>query len=189
MEKNKTDFLTGKCLIAMPNLRDEYFAKSIILICSHTTDGAIGFVLNQQIKDFNFADLANQLPITPQYPVEPIKLHQGGLLERIRGFVLHSTDYIKNDTVVINKDIAISSSIDIISDIAYGIGPKENLIALGYSSWAPQQLENEIKNNTWLVVQPDNELIFRTKDEEKWQKAIDELGIDISRLSADSGHA
>ena len=90
---------------------------------------------------------------------------------------------------VINKDIAISSSIDIISDIAYGIGPKENLIALGYSSWAPQQLENEIKSNSWLVLQPDNELIFHTKDEEKWQKAIDELGIDISRLSTNSGHA
>ena len=107
----------------------------------------------------------------------------------MRGFVLHSTDYIKPDTVVIDDKIAISSSIDIITDIAFGTGPKENLIALGYASWAPQQLENEIVNNSWLVANPTPELVFRTKDEEKWQKAIESLGIDLTRLIAKAGHA
>ena len=109
--------------------------------------------------------------------------------KKVRGFVLHSTDYIKPDTVVIDDKMAISSSIDVITDIAFGIGPKENLIALGYASWAPQQLENEIRNNSWLVADPTPELVFRTKDEEKWQKAIESLGIDLAHLSSRVGHA
>lgn len=148
-----------------------------------------GFRCEQKIKEFSFADLANQLPINTIHPIEPIDLHQGGPLEKVRGFVLHSTDYIKPDTVVIDDKIAVSSSIDIITDIAFGTGPKENLIALGYASWAPQQLESEIVNNSWLVANPTPELVFRTKDEEKWQKAIESLGIDLSRLVAKAGHA
>ncbi len=186
---NKTDFLTGKCLVAMPNMPDERFSQSLIYICSHSKDGAMGFVVNKKIKEFSFADLATQLPINPLHPITPIDLHQGGPLEKIRGFVLHSTDYIKNDTFVIDENIAISSSIDILTDIAFGIGPKDNLIALGYTSWSAEQLENEIKNNDWLIITPNTDLVFRTKDEEKWQKAIDEIGIDINRLSYFSGHA
>ncbi len=189
MIKTNDSYLTGKCLIAMPNMDDERFAGSLIYICSHTKEGAMGFVVNKKIKEFSFADLANQLPISTIKPIAPIELHQGGPLEKVRGFVIHSTDYVKEDTIVISDNIAVSSSIDIITDIAFGMGPKENLIALGYASWAPQQLEREIMNNTWLVTQPDSELVFRTKDEEKWQKAIDSLGIDINHLSVYSGHA
>ena len=137
-------YLTGKCLVSMPNMDDERFAGTLIYICSHSKEGAMGFVVNKKIKEFSFADLANQLPINTIHPIEPIDLHQGGPLEKVRGFVLHSTDYIKPDTVVIDDKIAVSSSIDIITDIAFGTGPKENLIALGYASWAPNQLEQEI---------------------------------------------
>ncbi len=189
MIKNDDNYLTGKCLIAMPNMNDERFAGSLIYICSHTKDGAMGFVVNKKIKEFSFADLANQLPISTIKPIAPIELHQGGPLEKVRGFVIHSTDYVKDDTIVISDNIAVSSSIDIITDIAFGMGPKENLIALGYASWAPQQLEREILNNTWLVTKPDTELMFRTKDEEKWQKAVDSIGIDLTRLSSFSGRA
>ena len=187
MIKNDDNYLTGKCLIAMPNMNDERFAGSLIYICSHTKDGAMGFVVNKKIKEFSFADLANQLPISTIRPIAPIELHQGGPLEKVRGFVIHSTDYVKDDTIVISDNIAVSSSIDIITDIAFGMGPKENLIALGYASWAPQQLEREILNNTWLVTKPDTELMFRTKDEEKWQKAVDSIGIDLTRLFFRSG--
>lgn len=189
MIKTNDSYLTGKCLIAMPNMDDERFAGSLIYICSHTKEGAMGFVVNKKIKEFSFADLANQLPISTIKPIAPIELHQGGPLEKVRGFVIHSTDYVKDDTIIISDNIAVSSSIDIITDIAFGMGPKENLIALGYASWAPQQLEREIMNNTWLVTKPDCELVFRTKDEDKWQKAIDTLGIDINHLSTFSGHA
>lgn len=190
MMENKRDlYLTGKCLVSMPHMEDERFADTLIYICSHSKEGAMGFVVNKKIKEFSFADLANQLPISTTHPVEPIDLHQGGPLEKIRGFVLHTTDYIKPDTVVIDDKMAVSSSIDIITDIAFGMGPKENLIALGYASWAPQQLENEIRSNSWLVTDPTPELVFRTKDEEKWQKAIESLGIDLNRLSSRAGHA
>ena len=182
-------YLTGKCLVSMPDMADERFADTLIYICSHSREGAMGFVVNKKIKEFSFADLANQLPINTIYPVEPIDLHQGGPLEKVRGFVLHATDYIKRDTVVIDEKIAISSSIDIITEIAFGMGPKENLIALGYARWAPMKLEKEIANNAWLVANPTPELVFRTKDEEKWQKAIESLGIDLTRLVSKAGHA
>ncbi len=187
--ENNQNYLTGKCLVAMPNIADDRFENSLIYICSHTKDGAMGFVVNKKLQEFSFADLASQLPIKTVKPVENIELHQGGPLERVRGFVLHSTDYIKEDTIVIDDKIAISSSVDVITDIVFGLGPKENIIALGYASWAPQQLEQEIINNSWLVIEPDNELVFRTKDEDKWQKAIDSLGVDLAHLSAFAGHA
>ncbi len=186
---NDGNYLKGKCLAAMPNMDDERFSNSLIYICTHTKDGAMGFVVNKKIKEFSFADLATQLPINTMKPIEPIDLYQGGPLEKIRGFVLHSTDYIKADTIVIDESIAISSSIDIITDIAFGNGPRENLIALGYASWAPQQLEKEIINNSWLVTNPTPELVFRTKDEDKWQKAVDTLGFDINYLSCRTGRA
>ena len=182
-------YLTGKCLVAMPSMQDERFANTVIYICSHTENGAMGFVVNKKIKDFSFSDIASQLPIANLNYSLPIDLHQGGPLEKVRGFVIHSTDYIKEDTVVIDDKIAISSSIDIITDIAFGIGPKENLIALGYASWAPKQLEQEIVQNSWMVLTPTTDLVFRTKDEEKWQKAIDALGIDLGRLSEFCGRA
>ena len=100
-----------------------------------------------------------------------------------------TSEYVKDDTVLVNDNIAISSSLDVITDIAFGLGPKENLIALGYASWAPNQLEQEIINNNWLVVNPTPELVFRTKDEEKWKKAIDSLGFDVMHLSRTMGRA
>ncbi len=182
-------YLTGKCLAAMPGIGDERFDRSLIYICSHTKDGAMGFVVNKKIKEFSFTDLANQLPISHLKPIVPMDLYQGGPLEKIRGFVLHSVDYLKQDSVIIDQNIAVSSSIDILTDIATGIGPRDNLIALGYASWQPHQLENEIINNTWLVVPSSTELVFRTKDEDKWKRAIETLGIDINRLSDFSGRA
>lgn len=173
----------------MPNMNDERFNNSLIYICSHNREGAMGFVVNKKLQEFSFADLASQLPIKTIKPVESIELHQGGPLERVRGFVIHSTEYVKEDTIIIDDKIAISSSIDVITDIAFGLGPRDNIIALGYASWAPKQLEQEIINNTWLVIEPNTELVFRTKDEEKWQKAIDSLGFDINRLSIAPGHA
>lgn len=187
--KNDPSYLTGKCLAAMPNLQDERFVNSLIYICSHTKDGAMGFVVNKTLQEISFADLASQLPIKTIKPIDQISLHQGGPLEKVRGFVLHSTEYVKEDTVLIDESIAVSSSIDVITDIAFGFGPKENLIALGYASWAPQQLEKEIVNNSWLVVTPTPELVFRTKDEEKWQKAVSSLGFDINYLSCAMGRA
>lgn len=189
MTDNNQNYLNGKCLISMPNLNDERFERSVVYICSHTKEGAMGFVVNKKIKEFSFADLASQLPISNIHPRTPIDLYQGGPMDKVRGFVLHSTDYLKGDSMVIGEGIAVSSSIDILTDIAFGHGPRDNLIALGYASWAPQQLEQEIINNSWLVASSSPELVFRTKDEDKWQKALDSIGIDINRLSGIAGRA
>lgn len=189
MKKPNENYLTGKCLVSMPNMKDERFERALVYIVSHTKDGAMGFVVNKKIKEFSFADLASQLPITLSQPLVPMDLHQGGPLDKVRGFVLHSTDYKKGDTIVIDDQIAISSSLDVLTDIAFGLGPQDNLIALGYASWAPKQLEEEIKNNSWIVAPATPELVFRTKDEEKWQKAFEAVGIDICRLSDCAGRA
>lgn len=189
MYKLNTENLTGKCLISSPYLDDEHFMRSVIYICSHTKDGAMGFVINKKLQEFSFADLTVQLPISNINPNQEIYLHQGGPLEKIRGFVIHSTDYVKSDTIIIDKQIAISSSLDIITDIAFGIGPKDNIIALGYSSWSAKQLEQEIINNNWFIADPEPELVFRTKDEDKWQKALQHVGIEIDQLSSFSGRA
>ena len=141
------NYLNGKCLIASPNMEDERFANTLIYICSHTASGAMGFVINKKFEEFSFKDLARQLTIPTLCPVAPIDIHQGGPLETIRGFVIHSSEYMQKDSIKVSSDVAISSSIEVISDIANGIGPSQNIIALGYSCWKAQQLEQEIIRN------------------------------------------
>ena len=188
------DNITGKCLIASPWMEDERFNGATIYVCSHNKNGSIGFVFNQKLKEFSFSDLALSLPIDHKkiagfMDIASNPLYQGGPVEKIRGFVLHSPEYIREDTILIKNKFAVSSSVDIITDIAFGIGPKENLVALGYVAWGPNQLEKEIINNSWLITEPTAELVFRTKDEDKWQKALDESGIDLSRMLSSTGNA
>lgn len=182
-------YLTGKCLISMPRSDDDYFSHSLIYVCSHNQDGAFGFIVNKTIDDISFNDLSTQLATQRISTENKINLHHGGPLEKVRGFVLHSTDYIKQDTIIIDNNIAISSSIEILNDIATGDGPQQNIIALGYASWAPMQLEDEIKNNVWLIADANLDLVFNTKDEDKWQAAIKSLGFDVIQLSPVSGNA
>ena len=187
-----SNYLTGKCLVSMPHIDDEIFSHSVVYICMHNQEGAMGFMVNKQLREFRFSDLISQFNIGTSGmidPVEPIVLHQGGPLERIRGFVLHSLDYKQEGTVAVDDKFAVSSTLGVLSDIAFGKGPRYNLIALGYSSWNPQQLENEIIYNNWLVVDPTPELLFKTRDEDKWQKAIDDLGFDVNRIGLQTGRA
>ena len=182
-------YLSGKCLVTMPDMQDEIFKNSVIYICSHNSNGAVGFVVNKQIQELSFADLALRLALPNANHLAQINLYQGGPLEKVRGFVLHSTDYVKADTVLIDAKMAISSSIDILNDISFGIGPEDNLIALGYTSWAPKQLDMEVLSNRWMIVEPNKDLIFRTRDEDKWQRAMDELGVNMANLSPRAGLA
>ncbi len=189
MTDTNTNYLTGKCLVSMPGLNDDNFKNALIFVCSHNKDGAMGFVINKKIKEFSFNDLANQLPIATSQPITPIDLYQGGPMDKVRGFVLHTTDYMKGDSIAIGEDIAVSSSVDILTDIAFGNGPKNNLIALGYASWSPNQLEQEIIANSWLVVPATPELVFKTKDEDKWLAALSSIGVDAARLCGLPGRA
>lgn len=182
-------YLSGKCLVAMPDLEDENFKNSVIYLCSHNNSGAFGLVVNHRLRELSFADLAMKLALPSANHLAQIGLYNGGPLEKIRGFVLHSTDYVRGDTVVIDAEMAISSSVDILNDISFGHGPEDNLIALGYANWQAGQLEKEILCNRWMVVEPSRNLIFRTKDEDKWQRAMDEFGINFTNLSPRAGRA
>ncbi|MBQ8481719.1 MAG: YqgE/AlgH family protein [Alphaproteobacteria bacterium] len=182
--------LMGKFLIAMPILDgDDIFSRSVVYICSHTNRGAMGIIINKPLEKYTFSDLSLQLPLKSYEKLNEVNLYTGGPLEKIRGMVLHSTDYMKEGTIEIADGIAVSSTNEIIADIAFDKGPDDKLVALGYSFWQPQQLENEILNNDWLVIDSDKELLFRTKDAEKWQRALDESGIRMDSFVAITGHS
>ncbi len=182
-------YLTGKCLVSMPNIKDSRFYNSVIYICEHTKDGALGLVVNHSLEDFYFSDLIKQLNLSNSLLTdEHIVLHEGGPIEKARGFILHSSEYCQESTLRVTEEIGISSSINTINDIVLGTGPRYNLIALGYSAWTPQQLEKEIIDNTWLIVEPSKELLFKTKNQDKWQKAIDSLGFDLTNISPTIGN-
>lgn len=181
--------LVGSFLAAMPGMDDERFAESVVYVCSHGKEGTMGFIINKKLKDFSFSDLAVNIPIHTPANLESMFLYQGGPLEKIRGFVLHSAEYNKPGTFRIDNNVAISSSLDILTDIAYGQGPKNNLIALGYSGWEPMQLETELIYNKWMIVPANADLLFNTPDELKWQRAMDESGIDLTRFVSATGHA
>jgi putative transcriptional regulator len=193
----KRGYLDGQMLIAMPAMRDERFARSLIYICAHSSDGAMGIVVNQAAGNVKFPDLLVQLEVIPakdliQLPssAETVKVLKGGPVETGRGFVLHSADFfIENSTLPIDDGICLTATLDILKAIARGKGPESAVLALGYAGWAPGQLENEITENGWLNCDADTELIFGTDVELKYEKAMRKLGIDLGKLSSDAGHA
>lgn len=189
MALTKEKFLSGKILISSPKMEDDAFWESVVYLCSHDHDGAMGFVINKKLKDFSFSDLAVPLDLTPKNRLQDMFLYQGGPVEKIRGFVLHSAEYYKPGTYQVNKQISVSSSLDVLKDIAYGIGPVDNLVALGYCTWAPSQLEKEIINNDWFVSDASNTLLFHTDDQDKWQFAMDQTHIDLNRFIFEVAHA
>lgn len=182
-------FLTGKFLVSMPDTEDDIFNHAVVYVCSHGKEGAMGFVINKKLNWATFVDLSVPLPPHPTADLSSIFLYQGGPLEKVRGFVLHTPEYNKSGTFKIDNNVAISSSMDVLTDIANGTGPEKNIIAMGYSGWNPQQLEAEIVDNRWLVVPSDPEIMFNTPDEFKWERALDEAGVDFSRLINVTGHA
>ena len=182
--------LMGKFLVAMPALGDDdLFSRSVVYVCSHTNRGAMGLIINKPLEQYTFSDLTFQLPLKNYEKLNEVGLYTGGPVERVRGMVLHTTDYIKDGTVEIADGIAVSSTNEIIADIAFDKGPDDKLVALGYSFWQPNQLENEIYNNDWLVIDADKELLFRTKDALKWQRAMDESGIRLDSFIGITAHS
>jgi putative transcriptional regulator len=190
-------YLDGQMLIAMPAMSDERFARSVIYVCAHSTEGAMGIVVNQPAQNIKFPDLLVQLEVIPateriELPTqaEDVKVLKGGPVETGRGFVLHSADFfIENSTLPIDEGICLTATLDILKAIARGSGPENAILALGYAGWAPGQLEQEIQQNGWLHCDADPELIFGTDTDAKYEKALRKIGIDLGMLSSDSGHA
>jgi putative transcriptional regulator len=192
----KRGYLDGQMLIAMPSMRDERFSRSLIYVCAHSSDGAMGIIVNQVAANVNFPDLLVQLEVIPaadviQLPQRAgsVKVLKGGPVETGRGFV-HSADFfIENSTLPIDDGICLTATLDILKAIARGDGPASAVLALGYAGWAPGQLENEIQENGWLHCAADSELIFGNDNESKYQRALKKLGIDLGMLSSEAGHA
>jgi putative transcriptional regulator len=182
-------YLTGQLLIAMPGLRDARFARTVIYMCAHNEDGAMGLVINRLIGAITFPDLLRQLGIEPTGLTEEIRVHFGGPVESGRGFVLHSSDYLQEGSLNVDGKVALTATIDILHDIAAGLGPRQRLMALGYAGWGPGQLDSEIHANGWLNAEPDDEIVFGEDLESKWERAISKLGVDITNLSDAAGHA
>lgn len=188
-DENQKGYLTGNLLIAMPQMEDERFVRSVVYVCAHTSDGAMGIVINKVVDSISFPDLLKQLSIGLKEKNEKIRVHFGGPVETGRGFVLHSADYVQDATLVINKQFALTATIDILKDIAGGDGPQKCILALGYAGWSPGQLDKEIQANGWLSVPADNELVFGSEPDMKWERAMAKIGIDFSMLSGNAGHA
>ncbi len=182
--------LTGKILIAMPGMGDPRFEHSVVFICSHTDDGAMGLIVNKS-TDLHLADLLTQLDITPKGPSEgQMPVYFGGPVETARGFVLHSPDYESSlHSMVVNDLFSMTATLDILEDIALGKGPEQALMMLGYAGWGPGQLETEISANGWLTGEADSAMIYADPDEDKWSAALQALGVDPLSLSASAGHA
>jgi putative transcriptional regulator len=183
------DYLTGQLLIAMPSMRDPRFARSVIYVCAHNADGAMGLVVNRLVGSVTFPDLLSQLGIDTEATTEEIKVHFGGPVESGRGFVLHSGEYHHASTLQVAEQMALTATIDILQDIAKGCGPRRSLLALGYAGWGPGQLDSEIQSNGWLNVAADDQLVFDENLDNKWERAIGKLGVDPALLSSDAGHA
>ncbi len=182
--------LGGKCIVAMPDMEDPRFRQSVVAICSHSDEGAMGLILNKPIEDVRLIDLLSQLSLSEDHVDKETPVHFGGPVESGRGFVLHSTDYHSGlSAMQVGDDFSMTSTLDVLEEISKGQGPEKALFTLGYSGWSAGQLEAEIAANAWLVTPCDHDLVFDTKDARKWSAALGRIGIDPSTLSGSGGRA
>jgi len=181
--------LTGQLLIAMPAMDDPNFAHGVILLCAHTNEGAMGIMLNQPLATPSFDALLAQLDVHPTPPARQIQLCQGGPVDHGRGFVLHTSDWTSDASLRVDDRLALTASLDVLQEIAQGGGPKQGLLALGYSSWGPGQLDREMQQNVWLSAPAKLELLFDPDHETKWHRAMAILRVDPVLLSSVAGRA
>jgi putative transcriptional regulator len=192
-----SSFLDGQMLIAMPGIGDPRFDRSVIYMCAHSANGAMGIIVNKQSNELTFGELAERLDLMPSGEIialpeqtQNIAIHFGGPVEPGRGFVLHTSDYFSNETTLpIDERVALTATLEILRAIAGGLGPRRKLLALGYAGWGPGQLEAEIQRNGWLHCGADEELLFGDGAGGKYGAALRKIGVDPAKLSTEAGHA
>jgi len=185
----RPDWLTGQILIAMPSMRDPRFAQSVIFLCAHSNEGAMGVLLNRPLKTPKFPDLLRKLGIEPNPPRREISLGQGGPVDDNRGFVLHSADWVTEGSLDVDGSHVLTASLEVLHAIAEGGGPAQARLVLGYAGWDAGQLDEEIRQNSWLSVPADDAIVYDAVYQTKWQRALAKLGIDPGRLSGAAGRA
>ena len=182
--------LTGQLLVAMPQMSDPRFARSVVYLCAHSGEaGAMGLIVNKQLAALTLGELFAQLDIEPSAVAGLRPVHFGGPVEAGRGFVLHTADYREEATLHVGGNISVTATLEVLRAIGKNRGPRQSLFALGYAGWAPGQLAAEIQANGWLSVPADDEIVFASDDDGKWNRALAKLGIDLSALSSEAGHA
>lgn len=182
--------LTGKLLVAMPDMGDPRFERSVVLICVHSSRGAMGLILNKPHTDVRMSDILDQLEIETDHPTPVLPVHFGGPVETGRGFVLHSDEYRSPlHTLAVPGGFGMTATLDILEDIAEGRGPAQVAMMLGYASWGPGQMEAEIAANGWLTADASPELVFGREARTKWTQALESIGVDPLTLSSSSGRA
>ncbi len=186
---SESAYLEGQLLIAMPAMADPRFERSVIYVCAHNREGAMGLVVNKLFDEINFEELLTQLEITLGDPSPQLSIHFGGPVESQRGFVLHTAEYTGKGTVAVDEQVALTATLDILKDLANGSSPKNTMLALGYAGWGPGQLEEEISDNAWLHAPFNEDLVFDGDVDTKWQRAMNSIGVDPSSLSGAAGRA
>jgi putative transcriptional regulator len=191
-------YLDGQFLIAMPSMSDRRFARAVIYMCAHSTQGAMGLIVNQRAPHISFPELLEKLSIGSEARSGAVMraglidmdVHVGGPVDTGLGFVLHSSDYFAEDsTLPINDDVSLTATVEILRAIASGNGPNRAILALGYAGWRPGQLEDEIQANGWLHCPCDLDLLFDRNIDQKYERALSKIGVDPSHLVAEAGHA
>ena len=196
-EQDDAVYLDGQMLIAMPGIGDVRFERTLIYLCAHSAEGAMGIVVNKRAENIDFCELLARLEIIPDEErinlpdsVADLTVHIGGPVEKGRGFVLHTADYFASEsTLPIDETIGLTATLDVLRAIASGDGPRHALLALGYAGWGAGQLDKEIGANGWLHCEADEELIFGQNLDKKYDLALAKIGIDMSMLSSEAGHA
>ncbi len=189
-EISDSESLSGKLLIAMPDMGDPRFSRSVVYMCDHTPEGSMGVIINKIAPEVSMGELLEQLSINTHMFNTESDVHFGGPVETTRGFVLHSTDYFrKGITLRVSEHASLTASLEVLQDMAEGDGPKAFFLALGYAGWGAGQLEGEISQNGWLTCDPTSEILFSEDNDAKWTAALAQLGIDPLMLSATAGHA
>ncbi len=188
-------FLNDHFLVAMPGMRDDRFSRTVIYVCAHSEEGAMGLIINQP-QQMQFSDLVVQLGIMEEDQLirlparaRDFVVRNGGPVDRSRGFVLHTDDFRVESSLPVSEDICLTATVDILRAISRGKGPRSALMTLGYSSWSPGQLEREVSENDWLTCPAKFDLLFDTDMDAKYDRVLTSIGIDLSRLSTVAGHA
>jgi putative transcriptional regulator len=184
--------MAGQLLIAMPQMRDPRFQRSVIYMCVHNSECAMGLVVNRLVSSLTFPDLLQQLNIDSENLKQTIRVHFGGPVESGRGFVLHSGDFQETGTTPVPGGLALTATIDILKSIAAGGGPRRSLLALGYAGWEAGQLDGELQANAWLSAPADEDIVFDSNLDTKWERAMAKIGIapqQVMGLSGEAGHA
>ncbi len=186
---SNSSFLTGKLVVSMPHSEDSRFYQSVIYICGHDETGAMGIMINKPLSTVKFTDLLDQLSIDYPPTVPNLPIYYGGPVEIGRGFVLHTCDFMTESSTAISNNIALTATLDILRAIAYHIGPAKKIMALGYVGWGAFQLEQEIQNNGWIVIDVKEDLVFTPEIDSIWKSAMASIGVNPNHMTLDYGHA